>query len=410
VPATGEETISPEFLEKPAAEISDTEEADGAQREAITRSKALKDGLYDYMFSRLHTHADTSISYNDNIYLLHKKTGDVIPTVRPGVSLLLGSKDLRVSGRPRSYCEIDAGYATDYYIRARLNHNNPYATINIQGVGPRYRVRLSNYFLKAQQPAQVINSGEPGLVGYQMNITNLGFEYIRGRARLLIGYKRNEKDYTGSYKTTNSILDQGLNVTASINPSITPKTTFFFEYEYGTFDYYKAPNNLGDFAYHYFWIGAKGKLLKKIYGVVKAGEELRRADPTGELKNAFVIRGDLFYIYSKKLRFSMHLARENWAATNRSQGFNTAYIVSLRGIWDFNPQLTFTCGAKYEYDSYESTGKHDNTCGPFLIRFDYKVNKFTTIGAEYNFTRRDSTRADCKYNNSNIIGRMGMVF
>ncbi|MDD5428455.1 MAG: outer membrane beta-barrel protein [Candidatus Omnitrophica bacterium] len=400
------------FAPEKEAEAEEPEEAGATPGVSYPGGRAHPSGalrLTDYLFSHLHTYADASVTYNDNIYLLHDKTGDVVTKVRPGVDFLLGSQKLTESGKPRSFFRMDGGYACNYYINSKIDRNNPFASINLQGVGAHYKISLNHWFEKLQRPSEYLVAGLPGLVDCRLNVTDLSFMYTYGRVSAETRHKFNQINYEKFFARTNNIREQVITTTISVNPAITPRVFFFFEYDHGDYVYFRALDNVNDFKYNQFFIGAKGKVLNKFYGAVKAGKELRyNYSHLNKYKDAFIIRGDLYYQFSRKTWFSAHFAREDRPSTNKDSGFDLGYRASVRAVWDPTKQARVTGGLNYSYDAY-TTDTVDNTYSA-VARFDYKVNRYATVGLEYNFTRRNSTRADAKYNNSNIITRMGLVF
>lgn len=370
-----------------------------------------KAGIMDYIYSHLHTHADVKGSYNDNIYLVNRpKTGDFVTTVKPGVSYRIGDKLPTAGGKLRSYFEADAGYKIDYYMANSREFNNPYVTVALRGTGNHYLVEGDYSFTKDILTRQVVQAGSQGILGVTRQRANLRFKYDWDRIGVETSYRLYQIEYPEVFEIPSSIRDSAVRGLIWVRPSFTPKTRFYFEYDYGLYEYYKEPVNYSNnFKYHQIWVGAKGNFTKKFSGDVKIGREFRFSYANiGKYKDGFIIRINLQYRYTQKLRFALNAAQENRPATFRGQGLDSEYRFYLYTIYSFNPRLVATGGLSYVYDSY-TTDRMDNTYGA-SARLDYLVNKWTTVGIEYIFKTRQSERAGGKYNNSVITGRLGMAF
>jgi hypothetical protein len=399
------ESTAPEVWYEPA----ETEaEAEGVP--AVEGARPVRADMLGYLWSHLHTHADVESSYNDNIYLVNRpKTGDFVTTVTPGVSFRIGNNLPTPDGKLKSYFEIDTGYKIDYYMANSLNFNNPYLTLGLRGAGNRYLIDFKHYFEKDITTTQRLSPGQQGMTGVERNMTNLVFKYDWKRIGTEAGFRRYQAGYDDPFKRNGDLIDSSLHATVWFKPAFTPKTRFFFEYDFGEYDLNKAANDANNFKYHQFWIGARGDFTKKFSGNLKAGKELRFSySQIGRCKDSIIVRLNLQYKYSPKLRFVLNAASEDRPSTAVSEGMDKEYRFNLYAIYDLNPRLRITAGGDYILDVY-TTDREDNTYGA-TARLDYIVNRWTTIGIEYKFMTRQSERAGAKYNNSVITGRLGMAF
>ena len=379
--------------------------------EGVEGPRPAKAGIMNYIYSHLHTHADVTGSYNDNIYLINRpKKGDFVTTVTPGISYRIGDDRPTREGRLKSYFEIDTGYKVDYYTANNINFNKPYVTVSLRGAGDHYLTEFNYTYMKDILTRQLLDSGSEGMLGVARTMADLKFQYDWNRIGAEMRYKLYQTKYDDIFKTPSSIRDNSIRGLVWVSPSFTPKTRFYFEYDYGIYDYYyQAVNNVNDFKYHQFWLGARGSFTKKLTGDIKVGKELRFGYVSiGKYKDSLLINFKLQYRYSQKLAFGLNALSDARPSTSIGAGLDSSYSFFLYTVYRFNPQVMCTGGLSYDYDSYK-TAREDNTYGA-MIKLDYLVNRWTTVGIGYTFKTRDSERAGAKYNNSIITGRLAMVF
>jgi hypothetical protein len=275
-------------------------------------------------------------------------------------------------------------------------------------VGTHYKVNLKYSFEDRATTSQTISSGTPGILGYYRQMTDLNFAYDWKKIGVETGYKRLEIDYTGNFKTSN-YLDERITAVITAKPSFTPKTNYFFEYDYGELEYTKAASDVNNYKYHQFWIGVKGNITNKITTRAKIGKEFRFSyEHLNKYKDSFMVCLNLKYRHSEKLSFLLDFIRDDKPATNTGQGFNLGYRLFAHIVYDVNPKLKIDTGFDYWFDTY-TTALEDNTYG-YSAKMSYLVNRYTSLGLDYSYKMRDSTRADCKYRNNILLGKLKMVY
>ncbi|MDD5495834.1 MAG: outer membrane beta-barrel protein [Candidatus Omnitrophica bacterium] len=356
--------------------------------------------------SYFHPHAEILTSYDDNIYQIHKKRGDVHTRVTPGVQFLLGNNRMSPEGRPRTYLELDGGYDIHYYYATDSNYNMPYVDFFARWVGPHYRVSLRNDFKNEITPTSQLSRGISGFTGRARNFTQANFSVDYKRTTLETGYTRYEYSYGAPFKSTSDYVDQKINITGLVNPSFTPKTFFLFEYDFGVYEYTNKSTDDTNYKYHQLWGGIRGKITKKISGDLRFGYEMRNSYlALTKFKDSVNIRIDLRYRYSPKTTLRMYAAKESRPSITVGAGRSDGYRAGVNFIHFYGSRLRMDLALKYGRDIYTDELNEDTYSGS--AKFEYQLNKWIVAALEYLYVQRDSERANSKYRDNVITLSIG---
>jgi hypothetical protein len=232
--------------------------------------------------------------------------------------------------------------------------------------------------------------GAAGLAHFTQNTTNVDWRAKFKLTEFRFCFKRDDQVYDGN-ADTNFLCHNYKGVVAVTFPSL-PKTRFFLEGQYLNGIAPKSSSNINDYKGYRAYIGAYGKIAKKIIAVVKGGYEIRdyKGDDSSERSrdaSGYSYEASIHYNFSKKLSFALSAMRED-RATTYSGDIDEGTDWSLSCNYLMHRNIEFTPSIQYSNDKYGG-GKQANTYGA-SAGLKYSYWKWLTVGLSYRYTFCDS--------------------
>jgi len=355
------------------------------------------EGILDFIAKRLHPYGETTLEYNDNIYLLkNDRTHDFINRISPGVRFILGPKDLQ--SKEKNYIELDlGGNISNYLINQKANRSDPYGSLDASFGKGKHRINFSQDYEIISLPASLVSAGTPGTTDYIYNATEVTWESLFHRFGFDVRYFRENDNYIGDYRLTSSFDTQTANFSAFLIPEGMPKTRFLFEYRYDIMDYFKAANDFNDYYKNTYWLGVKGKLTGKITGTAKVGYETIRYR-TGKEFRTIPVYGDLLYKYSRKWYFVFNAARELGTSSYINEGNSEYLTVGLSSYYNITTRLRLSGGLTWT--KYKYGGGDERFIYNYPLKLEYIFNEWFSGGLAYKFGFVKSDNDLYKYANN----------
>ena len=158
-----------------------------------------------------------------------------------------------------------------YYKYSGFNRQNPHAYVDaVTGKG-KIRFRFSHRFDKDFTESSNLVDNLEGFTDYYSNHTYLSADAKYNRMAFSMSYSRFEYDFADPFKVSNNTQDNGFNLKGTYRPFSFVKTNLLAEYESGKVEYTKGTNTDNNYSYNLFWLGAEGKMTRKVSGFVKVG-------------------------------------------------------------------------------------------------------------------------------------------
>lgn len=346
-----------------------------------------------------HSYLDTSIIYSDNVWhVADNVKNDLWLYLNPEVRLTLGNFLELYMNKLQQELELDLGaQITHSFLRSvDLSREAPYGRLKYGLVGGRNKLNLSHYFIRGYELTSDLAADVEGLTGYQGSETRLNWEYSFNRFGIGLGYERRANEYAKQYKISNTFEDNVGIITAFLN--LTPKTRVFLEYDFGRYEYTKALTNVSDYDYSELWVGANGKLSKKLSGLIKFGFENYKYESGTSKNNLMTIMADLEYKQSSKNILFLDLSFGSTSTGYVDLGVDEQKSVELGFLHNFNSKLSFKGDFSFVNDNYHSS-QVDNTYG-YSLTLNYLFQKWMKIKLGYEYQDRSSTVHTSEYKNN----------
>ena len=175
---------------------------------------------------------------------------------------------------------------------------------------------------------------------------------------------------------------------------IAPKTKALLEFMYTNLDYPDTGGRDGN-AYR-IMTGVKGEITPKLSGIAKAGYKFKKyTSSTNDDFSSAVAHIDLMYAFSDRVDLIGTYNREAFESTYTSNNYYTGDHFTGAVNYRFGQGFTAKVDGMYYYNQYPelATGQtekrtdHEWASG---LGLDYQMKEWLTMGAGYNFHRRDS--------------------
>lgn len=353
------------------------------------------------ILERIHPYVSLNTSYDDNFFLVNSNIDrDVILRVKPGVKLLLGAIETTSRAQVSSQSlKIDTGALFANYMRhKKFNKQKPYASINYNLGRRNHRLELNYYYKASYEPASDLVVNEGKFADYNFNEMQGSWEVVHKKLGLGLDYDVQLKDYRKDFKLNSSEQDVA-SVTAFYQAF--PKTRFFFEYDYGIYEYTKTPIKGNNSTFNTYWLGARGVLSKKTTGILKFGSQQRRYNNKTLNIDGITIQMDVSYDYSPKTKFLLGVSKGPRQGTYLADGNEKSFSYYLSCLYNFNKKFNVTLSPWYfEEDQYSSGRKDDN------YRYSFSLNYLFSKWMKFSLTcmhfERRSNQLNAGYKNNTV--------
>jgi len=259
--------------------------------------------------------------------------------------------------------------------------------------GGKNKLMLSNAFIKNYDLSSDLVSDTEGLIGFYGNTTSLSWEHSFNRLGFSLGYERIAREYAKEFKISNSYEDNVGIITGFVN--VTPKTRVFIEYNLGRYEYTKALTSEENYDYSMLWVGANGRLTKKIFGLAKIGFQNYEYFNGISKDGMLTVQANLEYRQSLRNTFLLNLSVGDTSTGYVDYGMDRQYSAELNFIRELNRKLLFKGALLYIKDDYDS-GQVDNTFG-YSLNLEYLLRKQIKMKLGYEYRDRSSTNHNSEY-------------
>jgi polysaccharide biosynthesis protein VpsM len=245
---------------------------------------------------------------------------------------------------------------------------------------------------------------------YKTNLANLlmiyrtasRFDFRIDTSYFLVNYDKSIDDYRDRHD---------LSLAAYIFYKATPKTRFFFEYEYLDITY--DENILSDSQEHHFFGGLQWDISAKSKGSVKAGYGKKDFASAEEKADDFIFEVQIDHHFTPKTSLMLRASR----STNETDVSTTDYVISDTVELEYLQRITAKISAdiklSYTRDSYkddftydERTDKLDDDYYYGAFALQYKFREWLQADAGYIFMKRNSSFSEFDYTTNVIFFRL----
>jgi len=383
-----------EAMQEAFQEIEMSALLDGVEKEGVGQSSELSFESHPYF--------ESDLIYNDNIWhVADDVKDDLYLYLNPGVRLALSNILELYSNKLRQKLEFDLGakITHSFYESVALNNESPYGRLTYILDGGKNKLRLSNEFIKGYDLSSELVSDTEGLSSFYGNTTALSWEHSFNRLGFSLGYERIAREYAKDFKISNSYEDNVGIITGFLN--VTPKTRIFIEYNLGRYEYTKALTDANDYDYNIIWLGANGRLTKKIFGLAKFGYQ-NYEYANGVTKDGMItVKADLEYRQSLRNTFLLNLSIGDTSTGYVDYGMDRQYSAKLTFMRELNRKLFFNGFLSYVKDDYKSS-QVDNTFS-YSLGLNYFFRKTMKMKLSYEYGDRSSTSRVSEYKYSKYL-------
>lgn len=353
------------------------------------------------ILDRIHPYVSLNTAYDDNFFLINSNIDrDVILRVRPGVKLLLGSVETTSQAQtPSQTFKADMGALFTNYMRHKsFNRQKPYASL-IYNLGRRnHKLELDYYYRADYEPAANLVVNEGKFSDYNSNRFIGSWEVVHKRAGLGLDYDVQFRDYRKDFKP-NSFEQKIATATAFFQAF--PKTRFFFEYDYGIYNYMKNPVKDNNSSFNNYWLGAKGVLSKKTTGILKFGSQQRRYKNKALNLDGITVQMDVSYEYSPKTKLLLGVSQGPRQGNYIADGNEKSFSYYLSCLYSFNKKLNLVISPwSFEEDKY-SSGRKDDSYN-YSLGLNYLFRKWMKFSLACSHFERRSNLLNAGYKD-NVI-------
>jgi hypothetical protein len=380
-----------EAMQEAFQEIEMSALLDGIERDGGTSASNL--------FFETHSYLKTDIVYNDNIWhVADNVKDDVYLYLNPGIKIALSNLLELYANKLRQKLELDLGAeVTNSFFRAvALNRESPYAKLTYNLDGGKNKLNFSGGFLKGYDLSSDLVSDTEGLIGFLGNAVDISWEHSFNRLGFGLSYERAYREYAKEFKRSNTYENNVGIVTGFLN--LTPKTRVFLEFDLGRYEYTEALTNVNDYDYNMLWVGARGRLSKKLFGLAKIGIQNYKYAGGSSNNGLLTVKTDLEYRQSPRSTFLLNLAVGDTSTGYVDLGMDRQYAAKLSFLRELNRKLDFKGDISYVKDDYNS-GQIDNTFG-YSLGLSYLFREWMKMNLSYEYLDKSSTAriAEYKYN------------
>jgi len=179
-----------------------------------------------------------------------------------------------------------------------------------------------------------------------------------------------------------------------VPPIFFAKTDLLAEYESGKVEYTKGTNTDKNYSYNLAWLGAEGKITKKVSGLIKFGFESIDYVKGKDVTTFPTAKAEIIYKYSKRTDFILRFARMGIRSASSGKGVYRGNYASITAQHRFTPKFSSELYG-YVLDREWHEPKYTDTGYGWLANLTYKYAKWIRIRLEYKhdiFTARGSNK------------------
>jgi|WetSurSiteA1Bulk_404760.scaffolds.fasta_scaffold03006_2 polysaccharide biosynthesis protein VpsM len=228
------------------------------------------------------------------------------------------------------------------------------------------------------------------------------FDFRIDTSYFLVNYDKSIDDYRDRYD---------LSLAAYIFYKATPKTRFFFEYEYLDITY--DENILSDSREHHFFGGMQWDITAKSKGSVKAGYGKKDFASAEENADDFIFEVQIDHHLTPKTSLMLRASR----STNETDVSTTDYVLSdtieLEYLQKITAKISADIKLSYTRDAYKDdftyngrTAKLDDDYYDGAFALQYKFREWLQADAGYIFMKRDSSFSEFDYTTNVFFFRL----
>jgi hypothetical protein len=228
------------------------------------------------------------------------------------------------------------------------------------------------------------------------------FDFRIDASYFLVNYDKSIDDYRDRYD---------LSLAAYIFYKATPKTRFFFEYEY--FDITYDKNILSDSQEHHFFGGMQWDITAKSKGSVKAGYGKKDFASAEENTDDFIFEVQIDHHFTPKTSLMLRASR----STNETDVSTTDYVLSDTIELEYLQKITAKIAAdiklSYTRDAYKDDFTYDGKTGELdddyydgAFALQYKFREWLQTDLGYIFMKRDSSFSEFDYTTNVVFFRL----
>lgn len=354
--------------------------------------------------------------YNDNIYLEPKtfKNGDQITVYQVGLSL----KKPVVPGKS---LDFKAKYFADF-IQFRKNDkedrtdNTVSASLGMTMLSHIVFKVKENFKKTADPPTSELTDLEKRL--RNDTIVDIG---LKGDKMGLDAHFEYHRDV---YDSTNlKGLDKKDFVIGPVAYlQVGPKTTIFAQWDFGQIRYDHSTSNL-DSTYVNRNIGIRGKITRKLTGVIKAGrkttdyEDNRNIEEDDKDFKAGVVFANITYQILPRTTINAYASKSSIESTFETNNF----FVESKGGGQLKhllmDRVTVFGGGYYQINKYPEvitfaglTDERKDKLSGSNAGLKYELKKWLILEGVYNFSKKDSNFNDFDHKNNVYSGKLTILF
>lgn len=231
------------------------------------------------------------------------------------------------------------------------------------------------YFLST--PGIMYAYGAPGAQGRMEVFASRAVKRYLNNRETTVGSDRNTKDYGAAFYWR-----------------VMPKTSFLVEAR-GTDMHYLLPDSSLSSTEARYYGGVTWEATAATSGTVKVGRLEKRFDSDRPTFKGSSWEALITWMPRSYSKFDLYSSRQ----TNESTGLGDFILTEASGvIWThgWNSVFSTEANARYQRDKYKGFDRNDDITA-LGLKANYKFRRWLTLGAEYQYTNRDSNQSIYEY-------------
>lgn len=339
---------------------------------------------------RMHTYANSSIKFDDNITSNPEMKSEGIYTVTPGAKINFASKGKSLS----LDFHVDDKY---YHKRTEAGYRTiDFSALSNVGLGRYVLSFFDNYSTYMTRP-KVDVSGGRAIVYQKNNIkTTLGRSF--NHIGFDTGYERTDYSYEEAGKLGDHTEEK-----ISLNQylKIAKKTRLLWEYLYGHNSSTYRSSSSGDYGYYDNNLTVTGVLSAKLNGLAKIGYKAQDNKGQEDFRD-ITFFWQMGYGASDRANFSLKLKQVlHRPVTDSDRSIETNFSLSGNHRLAFNPRFNLSFGYEVDYFDYPKRAFYLNKTDTYTLDLGlrYAFRQWIDFSLDYKRKRINSNFSADYYNN-----------
>ena len=346
---------------------------------------------------KVHGAFKASEELETNIYLSNdKEKFDAITVLVPSAGIEIPMRDNKISADYEAKINIYGKYHTENHIdqRARVlaEMNLTDYKITVNEVLKSYTDRASD-----ENSRRIERLNNNMRVGVEAQFNKLGFDV--GYTNMVDAY--GSKDDLIYQSITYGDRDRIYNIVdGSISYRFLPKTTMFFESDFGFINYYNS-SVPPDSWYIQTFVGLKGRPTNKILANIKGGFKYQNYSSSKIYNDkpfaGFVASGGFDYSITNDDTVGFGIEKNTYESIYQNMNYYDACIVNIDYKHRFNKKLLFKTFGSYQVNLYPGQtvegGLYDKRYDNFYtggLSLRYDIQKWASLEFKYEYAQKTS--------------------